>query len=30
MVERFEIVSKALHKMLEEKKYAGLRDILVG
>lgn len=29
MVERFEIVSKALHKMLEEKKYAGLRDILV-
>ena len=29
MVERLEIVTKALHKMLEEKKYAGLRDILV-
>ena len=29
MAERYEIVTKALHKMLEEKKYAGLRDILV-
>ena len=28
MAERFEIVEKALLKMLEEKKYAGLRDIL--
>ncbi len=28
MAERFEIVEKALHKMLEEKKYATLRDIL--
>ena len=29
MTERFEIVAKALTKMLEEKKYATLRDILV-
>lgn len=29
MVERFEIVEKALLKMLEDKKYATLRDILV-
>ncbi len=29
MTERFEIVEKALLKMLEEKKYATLRDILV-
>ena len=29
MAERFEIVEKALLKMLEEKKYATLRDILV-
>ena len=29
MTERFEIVEKALMKMLEEKKYATLRDILV-
>ena len=29
MTERFEIVEKALIKMLEEKKYATLRDILV-
>ena len=29
MAERFEIVQKALLKMLEEKKYATLRDILV-
>ena len=29
MAERFEIVQKALLKMLEEKKYASLRDILV-
>ncbi len=29
MAERFEIVEKALLRMLEEKKYAGLRDILV-
>ena len=29
MAERFEIEEKALHKMLEEKKYAVLRDILV-
>ena len=29
MTERFEIVAKALSKMLEEKKYATLRDILV-
>ncbi len=29
MTERFEIVEKALVKMLEEKKYATLRDILV-
>ena len=29
MAERFEIVEKALLKMLEEKKYAGLRDILL-
>ena len=29
MAERFEIVTKALHKMLEEKKYAALRDILL-
>ena len=29
MAERFEIVQKALQKMLEEKKYATLRDILV-
>ncbi len=29
MAERFEIVEKALLKMLEEKKYAALRDILV-
>ena len=29
MAERFEIVTKALHKMLEEKKYAGLRDLLL-
>ena len=29
MSERFEIVEKALLKMLEEKKYATLRDILV-
>ena len=29
MAERFEIVEKALHKMLEEKKYATLRDILL-
>ncbi len=29
MAERFEIVEKALVKMLEEKKYAALRDILV-
>ena len=29
MAERFEIVQKALVKMLEEKKYATLRDILV-
>ena len=29
MAERFEIVQKALLKMLEEKKYAVLRDILV-
>ena len=29
MVERFEIVTKALLKMLEEKKYAALRDILL-
>ena len=29
MAERFEIVEKALLKMLEEKKYASLRDILV-
>ena len=29
MVERFEIVQKALIKMLEEKKYVTLRDILV-
>ena len=29
MAERFEIVEKALGKMLEEKKYAALRDVLV-
>lgn len=29
MAERFEIVTKALLKMLEEKKYAALRDILL-
>ena len=29
MAERFEIVQKALLKMLEDKKYATLRDILV-
>ncbi len=29
MVERFEIVEKAILKMLEDKKYAALRDILV-
>ena len=29
MAERFEIVQKALVKMLEEKKYTTLRDILV-
>ena len=29
MAERFEIVTKALRKMLEEKKYSALRDILV-
>ncbi len=29
MAERFEIVEKALLRMLEEKKYATLRDILV-
>ena len=29
MAERFEIVQKALVKMLEDKKYATLRDILV-
>ena len=29
MAERFEIVEKALRKMLEEKKYSTLRDILV-
>ena len=29
MAERFEIVEIALRKMLEEKKYATLRDILV-
>ena len=29
MAERFEIVTKALRKMLEEKKYAALRDLLV-
>ncbi len=29
MAERFEIVQKALQKMLEDKKYATLRDILV-
>ena len=29
MAERFEIVEKALGKMLEEKKYAALRDILL-
>lgn len=28
MAERFEIVEKALLKLLEEKKYATLRDIL--
>ena len=28
MAERFEIVQKALVKMLEDKKYATLRDIL--
>ena len=29
MAERFEIVEKALLKMLEEKKYSTLRDILI-
>ncbi len=29
MAEKFEIVTKALHKMLEERKYAALRDILL-
>ena len=29
MAERFEIVEKALIKMLEDKKYTTLRDILV-
>ena len=29
MAEKFEIVTKALQKMLEEKKYAALRDILL-
>ena len=29
MAERFEIVEKALLQMLEDKKYATLRDILV-
>ena len=29
MAERFEIVTKALHKMLEEKKYAALRELLL-
>ena len=29
MTERFEIVEKALIKMLEDKKYSTLRDILV-
>ena len=29
MAERFELVEKALLKMLSEKKYASLRDILV-
>ena len=29
MTERFELVEKALVKMLEEKKYATLRDILI-
>ena len=29
MAERFELVEKALLKMLEEKKYATLRDILI-
>jgi len=28
MAERYEIVTKALHKMLEEKKFSALRDIL--
>ena len=29
MNERFELVEQALYKMLEEKKYAFLRDLLV-
>ena len=29
MAEKFEIVTKALQKMLEEKKYAALRDLLL-
>ena len=29
MAERFEIVEKAIVKMLEDKKYATLRDILI-
>jgi len=29
MTERFEIVEKALLKMLEEKKYSALRDLLL-
>ena len=29
MTERFEIVAKALEKMLEDKKYATVRDVLV-
>ena len=29
MAEKFDIVTKALQKMLEEKKYAALRDILL-
>ena len=29
MAEKYEIVAKALQKMLEEKKYAALRDVLL-
>ena len=29
MAEKFEIVTRAIHKMLDEKKYAALRDLLV-